>query len=56
VAIKLSGYSFLSKLAIKYIIIALFIISYLIYLVLLFGLYIYKGESLISMLYFFAQI
>ena len=52
-AIKLSGYSFSGKLAIKYIIIALFIISCLIYLVLLFGLYIYKGESLILMSSFF---
>ena len=52
-AIKLSGYSFSGKLAIKYIIIALFIISCLTYLVLLFGSYIYKEESLILMLFFF---
>jgi hypothetical protein len=52
-AIKLSTYSFSGKLAIKYIIIALFIIFYSIYLILLFNLYIYKRESLILIAYFF---
>ena len=47
--IELSGYSFLGKLVIKRIIIALFIISCPTYLVLLFGSYIYKGESSILM-------
>ena len=45
-AIELSSYSFLGKLAIKHIIIALFIISYFTYLVLLFSSYIYKRRKL----------
>jgi hypothetical protein len=53
-AIELSGYSFSGKLAIKYIIIALFMISCPAYLVLLFGSYIYKGESSILMPFSFA--
>jgi hypothetical protein len=52
-AIELSGHSFLGKLAIKHIIIALFIISCPTYLVLLFSSYIYKGESLILIPSFF---
>jgi hypothetical protein len=55
-AIELSGHSFLGKLAIKHIIIALFIISCPAYLILLFGSYIYEKESSILISSFFAQI
>jgi hypothetical protein len=53
---ELSGHSFLGKLAIKRIIIALFIISCPAYSVLPFGSCIYKGESLILMPSSFIQI